>query len=98
MDLPEEVHTGRHCVLRIASEHLGVVLQKVGDILLHHPDLNMSFGHSLAQVSYHHIARMVADVLGHSPDNPLKAPRLREVPARGADERARPVADEVFFQ
>jgi hypothetical protein len=88
---------GNRQVAHNASEHLEL-RRKEAQILLPHRGLNMSFGHSLAQVLCHRMPPTVVGILGHSPGSPLKAPRLRVVPAQGADERARQVVDELFFQ
>lgn len=59
---------------------------------------NTNFGHSLAQAPCHHSQVVVQGSLGHSPDSPLRCPRLKVVPAQGADEREILVVDESFFQ
>lgn len=84
------------CSLRLHMVSIDLRQKEAHNVLLLLQAPNMSFGHSLARASYHYTAQ-VEGSLGHSPGSLLTGPRLRVVPAQGAGERARRVADELFF-
>ena len=84
--------TDRHRALHNGS--MRQELRQRGVRILHYLHQSTNLGHSLAEVPCHqNVLVVVQGSLCHSPDSLLRGPRLKVLPAQGADVREKQVDD-----